>query len=42
MVQQHITELLSGGYVAYCLAAFGIGYGIAFGFTYLKKLGEKI
>jgi hypothetical protein len=42
MVMAHVNELLEGGFVAYCLGSFGIGWGISFLFTSAKKMGEKI
>lgn len=42
MVMAHVNELLEGGFVGYCFAAFGIGWGISFLFTSAKKMGEKI
>jgi len=42
MVAQHVSEILSGGYIGYCLGAFGSGFAISLLFTTFKKLGEKI
>lgn len=42
MVAQHVSEILAGNYIGYCLGAFGSGYAISFLFTAAKKMGEKI
>lgn len=42
MVAQHVSEILAGGYIGYCLGAFGSGFAISLLFTTFKKLGEKI
>jgi len=42
MVAQHISDLLTGDFVGYCLGAFGVGLAISLLFTTFKKLGEKI
>jgi len=42
MVAQHISDLLAGDFVGYCLGAFGLGFAVSFLFTWFKKLGEKI
>jgi hypothetical protein len=42
MVAAHVSEILQGGFIGYCLGAFGIGWGISFLFTAAKKASEKI
>lgn len=42
MVAQHVSEILTGNYIGYCLGAFGSGYAISLLFTAAKKIGEKI
>lgn len=42
MVAQHVSEILTGDYIGYCLGAFGLGFAVSFLFTSFKKLGEKI
>ena len=42
MVAQHVSEILAGNYVGYCLGAFGTGFSISLLFTTFKKMGEKI
>jgi len=42
MIAQHISDLLAGDFVGYCLGAFGIGFSISLLFTIFKKVSEKI
>lgn len=42
MVAQHVSDILAGDFVGYCLGAFGVGFAISFLFTAFKKMGEKI
>ena len=42
MIAQHISDLLAGDFVGYCLGAFGVGFAISLLFTTFKKMGEKI
>jgi len=42
MVAQHVSDILAGDYIGYCLGAFGAGFAISFLFTSFKKMGEKI
>lgn len=42
MISQHVSDILAGDFVGYCLGAFGVGFAISFSFTSFKKMGEKI